>query len=90
VERLAIVAIGLVILGLFWFARLALSDDMRALDWHSRLARTFFAAALVCFGAAELPRVEASSRNTLAALGALLGGGVFVALLLARREKRTG
>ncbi len=86
-EGLPIVAVGLVILGLFWFARLALGDDMRALDWHSRLARTLFAAALVCFGAAELPRVEASSRNVLAALGALLGGGMLVALILARREK---
>ena len=76
-----IAAVGFVIVGLLQFARLALGDDLRALDWYDRLGRALLAAAFVCIGAAQLAPADASSSNVLAALGVLLGAGSFVELV---------
>lgn len=84
---LPIVGVGLVIIGLFGFARLALGDDLRALDWYARLARTLLYAAVVCFGAAQLPPAGAPSSNVFGALGVFLAVGGGVALTLKRRRK---
>jgi hypothetical protein len=67
-----VTAIAPIIIGLFMFAGLALGEHLRALDWYDRLSRALLAAAIVCFGAAQLAPADASPRNVLGVLGVLL------------------